>query len=84
VRSYHWLSLTKSLRWRLAVADGAGPGGSESWSLIVGESVQLRPGEIPVGWIRWVQVGQVSVDRAQLSRPAGQGRDLSSELKAQE
>jgi IstB-like ATP binding protein len=34
VRSYHWLSLTKSLRWRLAVVDGAGPDGSESWSLI--------------------------------------------------
>src|SRR6185437_16565815 len=42
-------------RWR------AGPVGSESWSPIVAESAQLTPGEIPVGWIRWVQVGQVSV-----------------------
>ena len=26
------------------------------------ESAQLMPGEIPVGWICWTQVGQVSVD----------------------
>ena len=30
VRSYHWLSLTRSLRWRLAVVGGAGSDGSES------------------------------------------------------
>jgi hypothetical protein len=28
----------------------------------VSESAQLTPGEIPVGWIRWAHVGQVSVD----------------------
>jgi hypothetical protein len=62
VRSYHWLSLVKSQRWRLAAVGGAGPGGSKSWSPIVTESASLTPGEIPVGWIHWTHVGQVSVD----------------------
>jgi hypothetical protein len=51
------------LRWRLAVADRCGTGRLGVWSPLVSESAQLTPGEIPVGWIRWMQVGQVSVDR---------------------
>jgi hypothetical protein len=62
VRSYHWLSLTKSLRWRLAAVGGAGSDHSESWSPIVSESTQLTAGEIPADCIRWTHVGQVSVD----------------------
>jgi hypothetical protein len=64
VRSYHWLSLTMGLRWRLACVGGAGPDGSESWSPIVSESDPLLPGEIPIDWIRWTPVGPVSVDQA--------------------